>query len=106
MVNETYNPEPIENDESGRVYKLQSGSGGFKASSESVMVDRKEDGTYRIGFLTPASSMDIETGIETAREAIVEARKVAGRRISVGMPGSGKIAVPDFDLDKIPDEPE
>lgn len=105
MVNEMYDPSPIENDERGRVYSLQSGSGGFKASSEKVAADRREDGTYRIVFISPASAMDIEEGIESGREAIRKARNEAGRRISVGMPGSGKIDVPDFDLDDVPEEP-
>lgn len=105
MVNEMYNPEPIENDERGRVYSLQSGSGGYKASTETLAVDRQEDGTYTLKFMSPASVMTIEEGIEDGREAIVEGREQAGRRISVGMPGSGKIDVPEFDLDQIPDEP-
>lgn len=105
MVNETYNPEPIENDERGRVYSLQSGSGGYKASSETVAVDRQSDGTYTLKFMSPASVMTIEEGIEDGREAIAMGRREAGRRISVGMPGSGKIEVPDFDLDQIPSEP-
>lgn len=105
MANEMYDPSPIENDERGRVYSLQSGSGGFKASSEKVAADRKEDGTYRIVFVSPASVMEIEEDIESGREAIRKARQEAGRRISMGMPGSGKIEVPEFDLDDVPDEP-
>lgn len=105
MVNEMYNPTPIENNEMGRVYSLQSGSSGFKASSEKVAADRLEDGTYRIVFTSPASARDIEKGIESGREAIRKAREEAGKRISIGMPGSGRIDVPDFDLDKIPEEP-
>jgi hypothetical protein len=105
MVNEKYDPTIIENGEQGRVYSLQSGSGGFHASSEKVAADRRDDGTYRIIFVSPGGSTDIEKGIESGKEAIQKAREEAGKRISVGMPGTGRIDVPDFDLDKIPEEP-
>jgi hypothetical protein len=105
MVEQTFDFEPIQNDTRGSVYNVSSGSTGFKASIESVKVWREEDGTYKINFSTPTNVTEKENGIETASEAIVKARKIAGRSISKGMPGSGKIDVPDFDMDSIPEEP-
>jgi len=105
MVSQNLDTEPIENDERGRVYSVSSGSGGFKASHEKLAVDRQEDGTYEIKLITPAGVHDLEEGIESGREAIKKGHKLAGRKISKGMPGSGKISVPDVDFDDIPEEP-
>lgn len=104
MVSHNLNTEPIENDESGRVFSVSSGSGGFKADYEKVAVDRQADGTYEIKKITPAGAHNLEEGIESGKEAIRKGYKHASG-INKGMPGSGKIDVPEVDFDSIPDEP-
>lgn len=102
MVNQNFNPDPIVNETSGIIYKISSGSGGFKASYESAKVYREEDGTYTVKYTTPANVSTVHKDIDSATESIKKCRKKA-RRINKGMPGNGKIEVPKFDFDRIPD---
>jgi hypothetical protein len=97
-------PKPVEEDEKGGVYSLSSGSGGYKASIESVEVKREKDGTYKIRYTCPIDVVKIEDGIEDLETAIKKARDIAPERVSVGMPGTGKVEVPDFDFSRLPEE--
>ena len=103
MVDHNFNSNPIEMDTTGTIYKISSGSGGFKASYESARVHREEDGTYTVKFTTPTNVSTVRESIESVSEAIKLCRKKAGG-INKGMPGSGKIDVPEFDYDRIPEE--
>lgn len=93
--------KPVKEDEAGGVYSLSSGSGGYKASMEMVEAYREENGTYTIKYTTPISVSELHTGIESLEKAIKIVRKEAPQRVNIGMPGTGKVEVPDFDFDRI-----
>lgn len=103
MVNQEFSPEVISGDRNGSVYLISSGSGGYKASYEAVKVFQDPDETYTVKFISPASVTTVEEEVPTAEEAIKLARGQA-QSINIGMPGTGKITVPDFDMSQIPEE--
>lgn len=103
MVNQEFSPEVITEDRHGSVYLISSGRGGRKADYEAVKVFQDPEGTYSVKFISPASVTTVEEGVPTAEEAIKRAREQA-QSINVGMPGTGKITVPEFDMSQIPDE--
>lgn len=103
-ANQHFNPKPVENRDRGMLYSLASGSGGYKASAEKVRAFRTQDGKYNVKFISPAGSKNIEEDIESPEEAIRKVREEAVKRVSVGMPGSGKVELPDFDFSRVPED--
>lgn len=65
---------------------------------------RKEDGTYKISYTTPASVNTIDEQIPKARNAIEQAREISESRINQGLHGTGKITNSKIDLDVLPEE--
>lgn len=105
MPKEKFNPEIISEDNTGIVYSLSSGSGGFHASFEEVRVKRTSESQYFIEFVTPSGSEPISEEVSDAEDTIRAARAYAAENVYVGMPGSDLIEIPAFDFTAIPDEP-
>lgn len=103
MTEQVFNAYIIENESEGTVYKISSGSGGHNADYEFIGVTRNSAGEYDVKFGSPSGVKEVKTEVKTAREAIEIAREKASEFISKGMPGSGKITVPDFDLSQVPE---
>lgn len=73
----------IENDSGGKLYWLSVGSGGFKASHESIDIVRRPDsdeGEYVVRFLTPVSVSDLHH-VDELEDAVRLSHQEAEKRL-------------------------